>query len=186
MRWLFGGFGVLVLMVGAATGSWYLTRYGPTMAPSSDVRTTEPPPPPIASGTKVAPGALPGCGVPLPDGGRCPGELECFGPMRIDGTRATATRVACTGRHSWETYAAGDLPAEVDAADHQAIWRDSTVQKVCNVNTFRTTTQLRSTGGWQFQILPPDGDDALAPGERTFRCLAGKGTNSLTEPTLAG
>lgn len=184
LRWFFGGFGVLVLMVAAATGSWYVARYNPTMARSSDARTTNPPAPPTASGAKTAPGgALPGCGVPLPGGGRCTGELECFGPMRIDGTEADASRVTCAGRHTWEAYAAGDLPAEVDASDHQAIWRDPTVQQVCNDNTFRVATLLRSTGGWQFQVLPPNGDE-LAPGERTFRCLAGKGTNGLTGPTL--
>jgi hypothetical protein len=103
--------------------------------------------------------------------------------MRIDGTHAGATRVTCAGRHTWEAYAVGNLPAEVDATDHQAIWKDPTVQRVCNDATFRIATLLQSTGGWQFQVLPPTGDE-LAPGERTFRCLAGKGTNGLTGPTL--
>ncbi|MGW4466108.1 protein kinase domain-containing protein [Micromonospora sp. NPDC004704] len=184
LRWFFGGFGVLALMVAAATGSWYVARSDPPMSASSGVRTTEPAAPPTGSTANLpVGGALPGCGAPLPGGGRCTDALECFGPMRIDGTQAAATSVSCAGRHTWEAYAVGDLPAEVDAADHQAIWRDSTVQKICNDNTFRVATQLRSTGGWQFQVLPPNGAE-LAPGERLFRCLAGKGTNGLTGPTL--
>ena len=187
LRWLLGGLGVVLLMLGAASGSWYVTRFGPTMSPSGGVRTTDSPLPPTTSNGATVPagaGALPGCAlVSLPGGGRCTDELECFGLMKIVGTEASASRVSCDGRHTWEAYAMGDLPAEVDAADYEAIWKDPTVQQVCNDNTFRVATLLRSTGAWQFQVLPPNGAE-LAPGERTFRCLAGKGPNALTGPTL--
>ncbi|MFK3981757.1 protein kinase [Micromonospora sp. NPDC050397] len=186
LRWFFGGLGVLVLMGGTATGSWYAARADRTASPEISASATGAPLPPdgSSSGVASAGGALPGCRLVLPRGVRCTDELECFGPMRIEGTQAGASRVPCAGRHTWEAYATGDLPATVDAADHQAIWKDLAVQGVCNDNTFRVTTQLRTTGGWQFQILPPTGDE-LAPGERTFRCLAGKGTNVLDGPTLA-
>ncbi|MFI6759310.1 protein kinase [Micromonospora sp. NPDC050417] len=186
LRWFFGGLGVLALMLATATGSWYAARVDRTALPGASATVTHSPVPPTLSGGAKAPpgGALPGCRlVPLPNGGRCTEELECFGPMQIQGTHAGANRVSCTGRHTWETYAAGDLPAEVDAANHQAIWKDATVQGICNANTFRLTTQLLSAGDWQLQVLPPNGDE-LAPGERVFRCLAGKGTNALNGPTL--
>ncbi|WP_121162392.1 serine/threonine-protein kinase [Micromonospora pisi] len=186
LRWFFGGLGVLALMLATATGSWYAARVDRTALPGASATVTDSPVPPTLSGGAKRPsgGALPGCRlVPLPNGGRCTDELECFGPMQIQGTHAGASRVSCAGRHSWEAYAAGDLPAEVDAANHQAIWKDSTVQGICNANTFRLTTQLLSAGDWQLQVLPPNGDE-LAPGERVFRCLAGKGTNALTGPTL--
>jgi serine/threonine protein kinase len=188
LRWFLGGLGALLVMTGAAASSWYVARTGPVPSPSSSARTTAgtPAAPTTVAGSKLpgGGGALTGCRLaPFPGGGRCTAELECFGPMQFSGTEASAERVPCAGRHSWEAYAVGDLPIEVDAADHMAIWRDHSVQLVCNADTFRLATGLGSGSGWLFELLPPNGSE-LAAGERTYRCLAGKGNNALTAPTL--
>jgi hypothetical protein len=93
--------------------------------------------------------------------------------------------VPCAGRHTWETYAKGDLPAELTVTDHEAVKADPVVRQVCAENTFRSTTLLIDTTGWQFEVLPPTGD-ALAVGDRAFRCLAGQGVGGLNGPTLGG
>ena len=49
--------------------------------------------------------------------------------------------------------------------------------------SFSSVTLLMSTQGWEFEVLPPTAAD-FETGERTFRCLAGKGDDALTEPTL--
>lgn len=129
-------------------------------------------------------GALPGCLPPLPGGGRCTGELECFDPVRVRGTTAQAERVPCAGRHTWEAYAVGDLTAELDGADHETVKADRTVRQVCSEHSFRATTLLMTTTGWQFEVLPPTAQ-AVAAGDRSFRCLAGRGAHGLSRPTLS-
>jgi eukaryotic-like serine/threonine-protein kinase len=132
-------------------------------------------PAPSPSAAVFGQAALPGCIVPLPAGGRCPSDVECFGPVE----EGRAERVACTGRHTWEAWAVGDLPASVKATDHAAVVASPVVRQVCGPTAFTSVTLLMSAQGWEFEVLPPEPD-----GDRTFRCLAGKGENALAEPTL--
>ncbi len=90
----------------------------------------------------------------------------------------------CAGRHTWESYAEGLLPAEVDATNHRAVKADPTVDKVCTPNIFWLTTGLSASDGWKFEVLPPVADGP-EPSDRTFRCLAGRGVNGLNGPVLA-
>jgi serine/threonine protein kinase len=177
--WLFGGSGALVLLVAAGVTAWMAgVGQDPDVSPSDG-------PGPTASAEGRSPDAvaLPGCLVPLPANGRCPDTVECFGAMQVVGGVATADAVACGSRHTWEVYAIGDLPVGSSADDLPRLRAQDTVRRVCNEGTFRTVS-LRLDQGWRFEVLPPT-VVALQAGDRTFRCLAGKGPDRLTGPTLA-
>ncbi|SCE72945.1 Protein kinase domain-containing protein [Micromonospora viridifaciens] len=176
LRWFLGGAGVFALAASAGAGAWLASG-----SSSMD------PPAPVVTGI-VDPGgakAVPGCAagaVRLPPSARCASELECFGPVRLRRDRAEATRVPCDGRHTWETYAMGDLPATLAEAGHAAVAADPTVQQVCNVSTLRLVSGIKETAGWHLEVLPPSGADP----DRSYRCLAGRGVDALAVPTLTG
>ncbi|MGY0003526.1 protein kinase domain-containing protein [Micromonospora sp. I033] len=175
-RWFLGGAGMLALAASAGAGAW-LAGGGPTVVS----------PTPVASGAVEPSGArvLPGCAagdVRLPAGAHCASELECYGPVRLRRDRAEATRVPCDGRHTWETYVEGDLPAALAGAGHDAVVADPAVQRVCSVSTFRLTSGIRQVTGWNLEVLPPAGTGL----DRTYRCLAGRGVDALAVPTLTG
>ncbi|MFI7603587.1 serine/threonine-protein kinase [Micromonospora sp. NPDC049366] len=177
-RWFLGGAGVLALAGAATAGAW-VAGGNPTPGPSPSVSQA-------AAGT--AGGMLPGCTTEsgatavLPGGARCLPELECFGPVRVRGTRAEAARVSCDGRHTWETYAEGLLPVSLVGAGYAEVSAAPAVQQVCGVETFRLTTGIDAPTGWRLEVLPPVEGNV----DRTFRCLAGRGVDALTGPTLTG
>lgn len=169
LQWIIGGVAALALLAAVSATAWYVAgRPDPTTSPTAQVPTSGAPLPSLAGG------ALPGCLLPVA-GGRCPEELECYGPADADGPGIRAQRVNCNSRHTWETYAVGDLPAGADPGD---VADEPAVKSLCTDSTFMRTTLLLSTQGWEFEVLRPEGD-------RTFRCLAGKGRNALQGPTLA-
>ncbi|MEV6693236.1 serine/threonine-protein kinase [Micromonospora sp. NPDC051196] len=171
-RWFFGVTGVVALAASAGVGAWA----------AGGLPSTQPTLPPRPSATGVL---RPGCAaVPeaLPSGARCAEELECFGPVQVRGQRAEASQVPCDTRHTWESYAQGQLPAALADAGHDEIVADPAVRKVCNEETFRLVSGGRQTTGWNLEVLPPaDGDT-----DRTYRCLAGRGLDGLASPTLTG
>jgi hypothetical protein len=67
--------------------------------------------------------------------------------------------------------------------DRKTLLADPTVNQVCGKTSFTVVTRLMSTDGWTFDVLPPD-QAALQAGQRTYRCLAGRGPNALDRPTL--
>ncbi|MGC4804179.1 serine/threonine-protein kinase [Micromonospora sp. DT233] len=181
-RWLLGGAGVLALAASASAGAWMAggAPTGPTPTPTPSGA--------VASAAAQRWGALPGCvtGSPgvtkLPAGARCVAELECFGPVRVRGARAEAQRLPCDGRHTWETYAEGELPAALAGAGYDRVKADPAVLGVCNPATFRLTSGIAYTAGWHLEVLPPDGSTV----DHRYRCLAGRGVDRLYEPTLTG
>jgi len=182
--WFLGGLGAIALVATIAGGSWYAaTRSQALPSPTGGRSVSTPASPGPGRSFPSGVGVLPGCLLPLPGGARCPVELECFGPVRIRSTVAEAESLPCTGRHTWESYAEGDLPVSVDAADHAAVAKDPTVRGICSQNVFRLTTTLIEVDDWRFEVLPPP-VGTVGPTSRTFRCLAGKGVNQLTGPTL--
>ncbi|TCB98914.1 serine/threonine protein kinase [Micromonospora zingiberis] len=171
-RWFLGAAGVVALAASAGVGAWAAGGI-PSGQPTLPVR-------PSATGV-----LRPGCAaVPeaLPSGARCAEELECFGPVQVRGQRAQASQVPCDTRHTWESYAQGELPAELAGAGHDEIIADPTVQRVCNEETFRLVSGVRQATGWNLEVLPPADADA----DRTYRCLAGRGLDGLASPTLTG
>jgi tRNA A-37 threonylcarbamoyl transferase component Bud32 len=182
LRWFLGGLGVLALMAAAAATSWAIAARpgGPAPAPTGGARTS--------ATARVSPSSsgggvlLPDCLVPLPGASRCPAELECFGPVLVRGAAARADQVSCTGRHTFESYAEGDVPEKLPASDYQVVKKDPTVRQVCGASTFVRVT-MQSPTGWILEVLPPT-EKAAAGGDRTYRCLAGKGADQLSAPTL--
>ncbi|BCB80385.1 hypothetical protein Pflav_067950 [Phytohabitans flavus] len=169
MRGILAGVAALALLVVVSATSWYVaSRPDPTPSPSVLLPTTGAPLPSLGGG------ALPGCLLPV-QGGRCPAELECYGAADASGPGIRAPRVDCGGRHTWEAYAVGDLPEGAEPGD---IADEPAVKSLCTDSTFMRTTLLLSTAGWEFEVLGSEGD-------RTFRCLAGKGRDALRGPTLA-
>ncbi|MGC5017556.1 protein kinase domain-containing protein [Micromonospora sp. DT47] len=180
-RWFLGGAGVLALAASASAGAW-VAGGAPLVAAPSPTAAGSGSSSPAAGG-----GPLPGCAtvgpaVSLPVAARCAPELECFGPVRLRGDRAEAARISCDGRHTWESYLEGDLPARLVGAGHAEVSADPVVGAVCNTRTFRLTSGLDQTTGWHLEVLPPSGTDL----DRTYRCLAGRGVDVLAMPTLTG
>ncbi|WP_281895942.1 serine/threonine-protein kinase [Phytohabitans aurantiacus] len=171
LRWWLAGLATLVVALMVSAGTWYAVGApGPDPTPTA-VSTTEP----IIGATSLsAGGALPGCLVPI-NGGRCPEAEECYGPVSTTGGKVRAEQVPCAGRHTWESYAIGDLPSGLAGAGLAKVKADPAVKALCSRFTFSQTTLIFSPEGWQFEVLPGEGD---------FRCLAGKGTNALTGHTL--
>ncbi|NLU80301.1 serine/threonine protein kinase [Micromonospora sp. HNM0581] len=171
-RWFLGAAGAVALAASAGVGAW-AAGGGPSPQPSMPAR-------PAATGM-----LRPGCATHqevLPAGTQCAPELECFGPVQVRGQRAEATRMPCDARHTWESYAQGQLPVALVGAGHDEIVADHQVRQVCNEKTFRLVSGLRQVAGWNLEVLPP-ADAQIDP---TYRCLAGRGLNGLASPTLTG
>lgn len=183
-RWFFGGAGVLALAASASAGAWVAGGV-PEFGPVPTIAVSDAAVPSASAGAGALPGCakgLPGGATALPGGGRCVTELRCFGPMQVRGKRAEANRVPCDGRHTWESYAEGDLPAALIDAGYAAISAAPTVRRVCNEVTFRLTSGLMYTSDWNLEVLPPPGTGT----DRTYHCLAGRGYDALAAPTLTG
>ncbi|MGC4747830.1 serine/threonine-protein kinase [Micromonospora sp. DT201] len=176
-RWFYGGAGVLALAASATAGAWIADRAAPP-APNPSVTQI------AAPATGPLPGCVTGAGGPaeLPEGARCLPELECFGPMRIRGSRAEAARLSCAGRHTWEAYAEGILPVPLVGADYDEVIAAQPVRQVCSATTFQLTTGIAEPSGWHLEVLPPV-DGSI---DRAYRCLAGRGVDALAAPTLTG
>lgn len=86
----------------------------------------------------------------------------------------------CDARHTWESYAQGQLPTALVDAGHDEVVADPRVRQVCNQKTFRLVSGLSKTSGWNLEVLPPTDTDT----DRTYRCLAGRGLDGLAAPTL--
>ncbi|WP_189048740.1 serine/threonine-protein kinase [Micromonospora sonchi] len=169
-RWFLGAAGVVALAASAGVGAW-AAGGAPPAQPTVPVR-------PAASGA-----FRPGCAsLPeaLPTGAGCAAELECFGPVQVRGRRAEASQVPCDTRHTWESYAQGELPDALFDADHDEVVADPTVRRICNEETFRLVSGAEQSTGWNLEVLPPT-DGKLDP---TYRCLAGRGLDGLVSPTL--
>jgi hypothetical protein len=179
--WFLGGLGALMLVGAAIAVPLSLDDDGAGGEPREGVSPTVEA---RAGPTTSASGpALRGCLIPLPGNGRCPERAECYGPLRLADGVSTAEPVECAGRHTWEAYAVGDLPVGATAEDLPTVRDHRAVRRLCNETVFRSVT-LRLDRGWRLAVLPPTAD-ALADGDRTYRCLAGMGDGRLTGPTLA-
>ncbi|MTK00466.1 serine/threonine-protein kinase [Micromonospora sp. CP22] len=169
-RWFLGATGVVALAASAGVGAW---AAGGVPSPQSST-----PARPAATGL-----LRPGCAThaeALPAGAQCATELECFGPVQVRGQRAEADRMPCDSRHTWESYAQGQLPTALVDAGHDEVVADPRVRQVCNQKTFRLVSGLSKTSGWNLEVLPPTDTDT----DRTYRCLAGRGLDGLAAPTL--
>jgi hypothetical protein len=129
-KWLFGGFGVFLLVTASLGGAWLAS------AQRGTVRS-------LAHRLSIA-------DVRRPVASSAPG-LRCL-------TR-TATPVSCAQQHRWEVFASGILPAGIDPLDRDAVTGDPAVRRVCNVRSFRAATSRVDTEGWELSVLPSTGAD---------------------------
>lgn len=163
-RWFLGGAGAAALL---AAGVGLAGGLGASPSTSSAGRTAEHT-------------LRPACAraAELPSGARCGDELECFGPIWGSGSRTPAEQVPCSGEHTWESYAEGELPRAEPGPGYADISVDPKVRRVCNETTFKLAAGLTHTEGWKLEVLPP------GEAERTYRCVAGRGLDALAAPTL--
>jgi serine/threonine protein kinase len=125
-KWLFGGFGVFLLLTASLGGAWLAS------AQRANVRA-------IAGRLSIA-------DVRVPVASTAPLGLQCL-------TRAAVT-VSCARQHQWEVFATGALPPAVDPLDHTAVTADATVRRVCSVRSFRQVSGRSDTDGWALSVLP--------------------------------
>jgi hypothetical protein len=119
--------------------------------------------------TPSATAALGTCGPLVGAGALCSDTPECFD--------AKPAPVDCAGRHTWEVFAYGALPAGSQISDKG----DQTVSAVCSRPTLISVSMSAST--WRIEVLLPSLAEQKA-GPTTFRCLAGKGDGALTGEQL--
>ncbi|MFI5932436.1 serine/threonine-protein kinase [Actinoplanes sp. NPDC051494] len=168
-KWLFGGFGALLLVAASGGGAWLASAQAPSVRSLASRLTA-----PATTTVPIAISTLPGC---LSARAYCPSELECFTPRTETGP--VAHKVACTNRHSWEVFAVGSLRSGIDPKDRDAVTTDPQVRRTCSRAVFRRTTTRTDSAEWALSVLPPTAQD------RTFRCLAGQGAEQLHGPVLA-
>ncbi|MFD0582865.1 serine/threonine-protein kinase [Dactylosporangium darangshiense] len=111
------------------------------------------------------------CGGPVDKRALCSDTPECF-----DANRAPAD---CSGRHTWEAFAYGELAKGSKVSDK----KDPMVNAVCSIPTLLSVNI--GAAAWRIDVLLPTLDEQKA-GPTTFRCLAGKGDNALTGEQLHG
>jgi hypothetical protein len=179
---LAAGLGVFALLVGAGIG-YGVTRGTPSAEPSR---------PPVAtatatSGPTVAPsptgrGGTAACVfAAVAPGARCPSQPECFDRIAVADGVPRAARRSCGGTHTWETFALGSLAPTTTGVTEEALRGDPAVQVLCLPIYLASLTD--DPFAWQVEVLPP-APEQFTDGDRTFRCLGGKGPDKLTKPTL--
>jgi serine/threonine protein kinase len=136
---------------------------GPGPGPSSSSATA----PPSSVGASTLPSVA--CGLGAPPAARCSGVVECY-----DADRKS---VPCTGRHTWESFASGELPKGSQVRDAGT----APVSEVCSRTTL-ISVEI-SAGAWDIDVLLPSLADQKA-GPTTFRCLAGRRNGAFTGQQL--
>jgi hypothetical protein len=170
----------MVLIAGA--GVWYAgSRGDPVVQPSRKPSTSA-----SVGSNGVSPGRSTGAAGPcviaeIVPGARCPSEPECFGSLAEQGGVARVDRRGCDQVHTWETFALGSLSPQTRGVGRDVVKRDASVQALCR--QFHLATLTDDLFSWEVEVLPPTPEE-FNRGERTFRCLGGKGPDKLTGPTL--
>jgi tRNA A-37 threonylcarbamoyl transferase component Bud32 len=134
----------------------------PTAGPQPSTRPTAAPSP-----SAVIPVAG-NCGPVAPSGVTCPINPDCYD--------STKHLVACSGTHTWEAFAVGQLPAGVPSTK---TGHDPQVLEACSRITLLAVAPQTAAQLWQVDVLAPTGSS------RTYRCLAGRGPNALVGSQLA-
>jgi eukaryotic-like serine/threonine-protein kinase len=157
-------------MAYAASGPRNIFRT-PVVAGSSpatpDTQTSTAGPSPTRSGS-ASPNLL-SCMVPVSEDVKCIKSPECYDTAKKP--------VDCAGKHTWEAFLAGELPADVKPADAE---RSPRLQRVCTRAVLFSIDPaiVQDSDKWTVAVLPP------TSGNRTYRCIASLGANALTGPRL--
>jgi serine/threonine protein kinase len=149
--------------------------FGKSSTPESSRTPERSSPPPSGRPAPAPVNAIP-CKVDIPHlaNAKCPATAECFDTAKKP--------VTCGGRHTWEVFAYADLRAGTTVSDPQAGARSPEIREVCDSTNLFVLDRI-SPLGWTVDVLAPTADE-LRAGNRTYRCLAGKGANALNGQTL--
>ncbi|WP_433055474.1 serine/threonine-protein kinase [Dactylosporangium sp. CS-033363] len=126
-------------------------------------------PSPVVSASAAAAPATSSCGQFAGEGARCSATPECFDTK--------LAQVDCAGKHTWEVFAYGELPAGSNVTSK----KDKPVVAVCSVGTLLTVNI--AAANWEISALLPSAA-AQKAGPTTYRCLAGRGDDALTGEQL--
>ena len=100
----------------------------------------------------------------------CPVHPLCWGTITpVSGAVATAPRIDCGALHSWESFAAGYLPAGAVNLPPDKLLTDPTIKRICgDVVLAARSTSPGDTQGWSVRVLPETPTSSPA----VFHCLA--------------
>jgi serine/threonine protein kinase len=106
---------------------------------------------------------------------RCPASPECWnGLVEISGN-VTAVPLPCDGKHVFQTFALGILPAEARTWDVATVQADPTVQRACSepnmLRSRRPGARQYPQSSWDVEVMPPD-ETQFEDGARYYRCVA--------------
>jgi tRNA A-37 threonylcarbamoyl transferase component Bud32 len=141
----------------------------PVAAGSSSAPTPTTTAKPTATGGPSATASASNCGVAVPGNVTCIRTPECYDTAKKP--------IGCAGRHTWEAFAFAELPAGVRPADAA---QNPQVRQVCSTITLLIVAPHIGLTQWNIDVLVP-----ASGGDRTYRCLAGRGPNALTGPQIA-
>ncbi|WP_432984707.1 serine/threonine-protein kinase [Dactylosporangium sp. CA-233914] len=126
-------------------------------------------PGPSASKSAIAAPPTSTCGPVASADAHCSDTPECFD--------ADFAPIDCSGKHSWEVFAYGDLPTGSDVTSK----KDPAVATVCGRTTLVSVNI--AAANWEIDVLLPT-EAAQKAGPTTYRCLAGRGTDAMTGDQL--
>ncbi len=178
-RWPFLGAGVGILVLGlVAAALWY--GLGVRGHGRVNLVATSPTPTPTASVPDVPRVGIGSCLLGAV-GASCPTSPECFDALTVSSGVARARGLPCTKPHTWEVFAIGSLPPDVPSVQYPGVKDQQTVARLCSPTTLMLVDM--DARAWQVDVLPPS-PEALAGGDRTFRCLAGTGPDKQDRPAF--
>ena len=118
-----------------------------------------------------------GCGLLVDPDVKCPEMPECYDSVSSSGGALNAVKRDCNGRHTWEVFALGELPADTPSTGVR-----SAAARVCNFTTL-TTLGGFDKATWRIEVLGPTAEE-LSAGKRTYRCLGGNPGKPFTSPQM--
>ena len=98
-----------------------------------------------------------------------PAVGRCYGGIVSISGYVTASKVACTSPHYWETYASGLLASTTPSSNMSDVSKDATVTSTCTDAALKAYTSKAAT--YTVEVIPPS-EAAFAAGQRGFACVA--------------
>ncbi|MEU8228484.1 protein kinase [Actinoplanes sp. NPDC048967] len=167
-RWAVLAAALVVLVLAGVIGLWQTLRPDPDGGPAAGAGTPAPgaDTPAAAAPGAVRPAGFVTCGPLL-----CPQEPLCWaGVTAINGRASSPRDLACAGDHTWETFAATALPADVSRSHEDELLLRKDIAAACSARVMADRSRDRAaTGGWEREAWPIE-----VPGtdERLVHCLA--------------
>jgi serine/threonine-protein kinase len=152
---------LVVLVVAGGVALWQTLRPDPDGGPAASAGTSSP----AAPGAVRPPGFVT-CGPLL-----CPVEPLCWaGVTAINGRASSPRDLDCTEDHTWETFAATALPADVSRSHEDELLLRKDIAAACSARVMADRSRDRAaTDGWEREAWPIE-----VPGtdQRLVHCLA--------------